>query len=56
MPYQVHFEMPGGKPVILEAFDRFHEAQAYAAQKARELRPDLIAIREVDREPAERPH
>jgi hypothetical protein len=56
MPYQVHFEMPGGKAVILEAFDSFHDAQSYATQKARELRPVLVAIREVDRELAERPH
>ena len=53
MPYQVHLEMPDGKVLISDAFQRFYEAQLYARQKAVELRPDFIAIREADNEGAE---
>lgn len=50
MPYQVHLEMADGKALVSEAFSRFYEAQTYASQKAKELRPYLIAIREAESE------
>ena len=48
MAYQVHFEMADGQPMVLKAFARLYEAQRYASIQAPELRPRLIAIREVE--------
>lgn len=42
--------MADGKALVSEAFARFYEAQTYASQKAKELRPYLIAIREAESE------
>lgn len=47
MPYEVHFEHLGGPTSKSDVFDRFYDAQLFAMQRQRELRADLVAIREI---------
>jgi len=48
MPFQVHLEMPDGKVWVSKPFERLYEAASYATRKAKEERPFLIALREVE--------
>lgn len=49
MAFKVHFANKCGLPSFESAvFARFNEAQHFAMQRQRELRADLVAIREVE--------
>lgn len=49
MPYRVHFfQHREGEASQSEVFQRFHDAQVFAMRRQRELRADLVAIREIE--------
>jgi len=53
MPYRVHFVRKPVEVLESDVFQRFYDAQKYAMQRQRDLRADLVAIREIDREDLE---
>lgn len=47
MPYQVHFAIKPDQIIKSDVFERFYDAQKFAMQREKELRPDFVAIRQV---------
>jgi len=47
MPYQVHFAIKPDRIIESGLFDRFYDAQKFAMQREKDLRPDFVAIREI---------